>query len=64
MLVHLNRSIQIRHAKSKTLLAFLDEVYEDLELWYPKLRLEEAGCALKCAALGMKTYTGKHGCPA
>ncbi|MGA3144653.1 MAG: hypothetical protein ABSF10_16765 [Verrucomicrobiota bacterium] len=46
------------------MLAFLDEVYEDLELWYPKLRLEEAGCALKCAALGMKTYTGKHGCPA
>jgi protease I len=64
MPVHLNHSIQIRHAKSKTLLAFLDEVYEDLELWYPKLRLEEAGCALECAALGMKTYTGKHGCPA
>ncbi len=29
--------------KNKTLLAFLDDVYEDLELWYPKLRLEEAG---------------------
>ena len=50
--------------KSKTLLAFLDDVYEDLELWYPKLRLEEAGYALKCAAPELKTYTGKHGYPA
>ncbi|HXR05319.1 MAG TPA: type 1 glutamine amidotransferase domain-containing protein [Verrucomicrobiae bacterium] len=50
--------------KSKTLLAFLDEAYEDLELWYPKLRLEEAGYALKCAAPEKKTYTGKHGYPA
>src|ERR1700744_3672615 len=50
--------------QNKTLLAFLDEVYEDLELWYPKLRLEEAGYALKCAAPEIKTYTGKHGYPA
>ena len=33
--------------QNKTVLAFLDDVYEDLELWYPKLRLEEAGYALK-----------------
>ena len=50
--------------KSKTVLAFLDDVYEDLELWYPKLRLEEAGYTLKCAAPEMKNYTGKHGYPA
>ena len=49
---------------NKTLLAFLDEVYEDLELWYPKLRLEESGYTLKCAAPALKTYTGKHGYPA
>lgn len=48
----------------KTLLAFLDDVYEDLELWYPKLRLEEAGYALKCAAPEIKTCAGKHGYPA
>ncbi len=48
----------------QNLLAFLDDVYEDLELWYPKLRLEEAGYALKCAAPEIKTYTGKHGYPA
>jgi protease I len=50
--------------KNKALLAFLDDVYEDLELWYPKLRLEEAGYAMKCAAPEIKTYTGKHGYPA
>jgi protease I len=50
--------------KTKTVLAFLDDVYEDLELWYPKLRLEEAGYALKCAAPEIKTYAGKHGYPA
>ena len=27
----------------KTLLTFVDDIYEDLELWYPKLRCEEAG---------------------
>ena len=49
---------------NKTLLSFLDDVYEDLELWYPKLRLEAAGYGLKCAAPEIKTYAGKHGYPA
>jgi protease I len=48
----------------KTILAFLDDVYEDLELWYPKLRLEEAGYATRLAAPERKTYAGKHGYPA
>ncbi len=50
--------------KNNTLLAFLDDIYEDLELWYPKLRLEESGFGMKCAALEIKSYTGKHGYPA
>jgi protease I len=50
--------------KNKSVLAFLDDVYEDLELWYPKLRLEEAGYALRCAAPEIRTYAGKHGYPA
>jgi len=33
----------------KTLLTFVDDVYEDLELWYPKLRLEEAGFGMRVA---------------
>jgi protease I len=48
----------------KTLLTFVDEIYEDLELWYPKLRLEEAGFAMRVAGPELKTYSGKHGYPA
>ena len=47
-----------------TLLAFLDDCYEDLELWYPKLRLEEAGYGMKCAGTEIKNCVGKHGYPA
>ena len=38
--------------------------YEDLEVWYPKLRLEEAG--VKVVMAGPEagaTYAGKHGYP-
>ncbi|HWY86764.1 MAG TPA: DJ-1/PfpI family protein, partial [Gemmataceae bacterium] len=49
---------------NKNLLAFVGDVYEDLELWYPKLRLEEAGYATKLAGEDMRAYTGKHGYPA
>jgi len=48
----------------KTLLTFVDDIYEDLELWYPKLRCEEAGYAMRAAASEIKTYKGKHGYPA
>ena len=47
-----------------TLLTFVDDIYEDLELWYPKLRLEEAGYGMRLAAPEIKTYKGKHGYPA
>ena len=45
-------------------LAFVDDIYEDLELWYPRLRLEEAGYAVRLVAPEIKTYSGKHGYPA
>ena len=48
----------------KILLTFVDDIYEDLELWYPKLRCEEAGYAIRLAAPEIKTYQGKHGYPA
>lgn len=38
--------------------------YEDLEVWYPKLRLEEAGFETKLAGMGEASYRGKHGYPA
>jgi protease I len=48
----------------KPLLTFVEDIYEDLELWYPKLRCEEAGYAMRLAAPEIKTYQGKHGYPA
>lgn len=48
----------------KTVLTFVDDMYEDLELWHPKLRLEEAGFATRVAGMELRSYTGKHGYPA
>ena len=48
----------------RRILFFAAPYYEDLELWYPKLRLEEAGC--KVTVAGPKrgeTYKGKNGYP-
>jgi protease I len=47
----------------KTVLIFAANWYEDLELWYPKIRLEEEGAATVVAGLGEKTYQGKRGYP-
>jgi protease I len=48
----------------KRLLAFVADVYEDLELWYPKLRLIEAGAHVVVAGPEADaTYAGKHGYP-
>lgn len=38
--------------------------YEDLEVWYPKLRLEEAGYTTPLVGIGDASYRGKHGYPA
>ena len=38
--------------------------YEDLEVWYPKLRLEEAGYSTPLTGMGEKKYMGKWGYPA
>ena len=46
------------------ILALVGDDYEDLELWYPKLRLEEAGAHVTVAgAMQGRTYAGKHGYP-
>lgn len=48
----------------KSVLILVDELYEDLELWYPKYRLEEAGHKTVIAGKeAKKNYTGKHGYP-
>lgn len=50
--------------KGKRFLIFVGDIYEDLELWYPKLRLQEAGAQVTVA--GPKAdheYKGKNGYP-
>jgi len=47
----------------KRVLFFAGPLYEDLELWYPKIRLEEEGAATTIAGLGEPTYQGKRGYP-
>jgi len=49
--------------KGKKVLFFAGPLYEDLELWYPKIRLEEEGATTTVAGLGDKTYQGKRGYP-
>jgi protease I len=46
-----------------TVLILVGPEYEDLEVWYPKLRLEEAGYDVRLAGLGESDYRGKHGYP-
>ena len=49
---------------TKRILAFADDIYEDLELWYPKLRLEEEGWRVTIAGPAASAlYNGKHGYP-
>lgn len=49
--------------RGKRILIFAGPQYEDLELWYPKIRLEEEGASTTVAGLGEDTYMGKHGYP-
>ncbi|TAK31735.1 MAG: type 1 glutamine amidotransferase [Chloroflexota bacterium] len=39
------------------------ELYEDLELWYPLLRLREAGAEVVVVGPEAETYESKHGYP-
>lgn len=50
--------------RGKRILAFVGDTYEDLELWYPKLRLIEAGATFVIAGEEAGTvYAGKNGYP-
>ena len=50
--------------KGKRLLMFVGDMYEDLELWYPKFRMQESGAEVVLAGPESgKTYVSKHGYP-
>lgn len=45
------------------ILMFVDEGYEDLEFWYPKIRLEEEGAVVDVASARKRPCPGKYGYP-
>lgn len=46
---------------ARKVLIFAAPLYEELELWYPKIRLEEEGITTVVAGVGERTYLGKRG---
>ncbi len=49
--------------KDKKIIILAEAYYEDLELWYPKIRLMEEGAKVLVAGTGEKQYKGKKGYP-
>ncbi|QPC46525.1 type 1 glutamine amidotransferase domain-containing protein [Mangrovibacillus cuniculi] len=50
--------------EGKKILQIVSDDFEDLELWYPVLRLREEGASVIIAGEeGQKTYIGKYGVP-
>lgn len=49
---------------SKVVAILVGPDYEDLEVWYPKLRLEAAGFSAPLVGPRGATFKGKHGYPA
>ena len=47
----------------KKILALVSQDFEDLELWYPAMRLREEGIQVDFAAEKPGTYHGKYGVP-
>ena len=55
----------MEHVKGKRVAVLVEKFYEDLEFWYPVLRLREAGCDVKIVGpKAGETYASKHGYPA
>lgn len=51
--------------KGMRIAVFVEEIYEDLELWYPVLRLREAGAEVTIIGPSAgEVYKSKHGYPA
>ncbi len=48
----------------KRVALLVEDIYEDLELWYPHYRLQEAGAEVVILGTGQKQYESKHGYPA
>lgn len=47
----------------KRIAVLSEDLYEDLELWYPYYRMTEEGAEVHILGTGKAGYTGKHGIP-
>ncbi|PWB60904.1 MAG: protease [Deltaproteobacteria bacterium] len=47
--------------KGKHVAVLAENLYEDLELWYPVLRFREAGAEVSIVGAGAHSYSSKHG---
>lgn len=56
--------VVVMELKGKRVAILVDEIYQDLEVWYPYYRLREAGAeVVTVAAKAGETYKGKYGYP-
>lgn len=52
-----------RRLEGKSIAVLAEDLYEELELWYPVLRLREEGATVIIAGTGARSYRGKNGYP-
>ncbi|MBA2483490.1 MAG: DJ-1/PfpI family protein [Nitrosomonas sp.] len=45
------------------IIVLAEDLYEDLELWFPVFRLREEGAQILLVGTGKETYKGKNGYP-
>ena len=53
----------VNASDARRVLVLVEQHYEDLELWYPKIRLEEEGLRVTVAGPEKTRYVGKYGYP-
>ena len=49
--------------QSKRVAILVEDLYQDLEVWYPSYRLKEAGVEVTVIGTGKREYKGKFGYP-
>lgn len=49
--------------RGKTVAILVEDIYQDLEVWYPYYRLIEAGATVEFLGTAKENYTGKYGYP-